>query len=152
MPLFLFLADHQVEGTPVFPGAGYVEAAVAAALTVESGQHLPLVLEDLSFRKPLVLGKDGEIQLHIGFDPRERLVSIHGRHRDKEDAWDLHATAKVLERRSVSELPEVLDLEDLRVRCTRAVQFEELYKRLHARGLDYGPMFQAIEGLWPGSG
>ncbi len=40
---------HRVQGTPVFPGAGYVEACIAAALEIERRPSDAVVVEDLSF-------------------------------------------------------------------------------------------------------
>jgi hybrid polyketide synthase/nonribosomal peptide synthetase FtdB len=51
-----YLDDHQVNGSTVFPGAAYVEMALAAAQ--ESFGPVPCVLEDIDFQKLLVLDHD----------------------------------------------------------------------------------------------
>jgi acyl transferase domain-containing protein/NADPH:quinone reductase-like Zn-dependent oxidoreductase/acyl carrier protein len=148
--LFPFLVDHRVDGTPVFPGAGYVEACIATALDVEGRPAGPVVVEDLSFRKALVLGHGEFVRLHVGFEPQERKVSIHGRIHEKDEPWTLHATGRVRERRGLAATLTVVSVEELRDGCSARYDPKVLYEHLHAIGLDYGPMFQAIEGLWRG--
>src|SRR4029453_11690708 len=45
-----------------------------------------------------------------------------------------------------------LDLGDRRARRPQEVTTEELYKTYRERGLDYGPSFRPIQGLWRGEG
>jgi acyl transferase domain-containing protein/NAD(P)-dependent dehydrogenase (short-subunit alcohol dehydrogenase family)/acyl carrier protein len=150
--LFPYLVDHRIEDTPVFPGSGYVEACIAMALAVEGRPTDPVVVEDLCFRKALVVGQGEAVCLHIGFDTEERLVSIHGRLHGNDEPWTLRAAGAVRERRASVAPSPVVSLEDLRDRCPLAYAPDALYRKLHAVGLDYGPMFQAIEGLWLGQG
>ena len=150
--MFPFLAHHRVQETPVFPGAGYVEACIAAALEIERRPSDAVVVEDLSFRKALVLGSAEGVSLHVGFEQEERVISIHGRIRGKDEPWTLHATARIRERRGSEVQPAGLTPEDLRKVCPEPYAPGLLYRELSAVGLDYGPMFQSIEGLWLGRG
>ena len=148
--LFPFLVDHRVEGTPVFPGAGYVEACIATALEVEGRPAGPVVVEDLSFRKALVLGQGDSVRLYVGFEQEERLVSIQGRIHGKDEPWVLHATGHVREHRGMAATPAIVSVEELRNGCPALHDPQFLYQKLRAIGLDYGAMFQAIKGLWLG--
>ena len=66
--------------------------ALPTALAVEGRPTDPVVVEDLYFRKALVLGQGEAVRLHVGFDTEERLVSIHGRLHGTDEPWTLHAT------------------------------------------------------------
>ncbi len=148
--LFPYLRDHKIQGAVVFPGAGYVEACLAAAIELEGASAGPIVLESITFKKALVLDPAGGTQLHVALDPRTRKVTAHARPRGRE-TWDAHADARILERKGTSQPapgnePFDLDL-DLEPEPARA-----LYTRLAQRGLEYGPLFQAVRSITRGAG
>jgi len=149
---FPYLNDHRVEETAVFPGAGYVEACLAAAIEVEGQRQRAVVVEDVGFRKALILAPGQQVLLHVGFDPRERLVSIHSRVRDKDDPWEMHAQGRILERTDAVEPIADIGLAEMQRRCPTPCDTDELYEKLRARGLGYGPLFQGIKRLWRGPG
>ena len=67
-----YLIDHRIGDSTIFPGAGYVEMALAAAReTVRAG---PCVLEDIEFQKFLVLDqRSGPRTVQVVLDKLERL-------------------------------------------------------------------------------
>jgi acyl transferase domain-containing protein/NAD(P)-dependent dehydrogenase (short-subunit alcohol dehydrogenase family)/acyl carrier protein len=147
--VFPYLDDHRIEGTPIFPGAGYLEACLAATLEFERHSGGAIVIEEIAFKKAMVLGTGRDVILHTTFDPRERLVSVHSRTRDSS-AWELNAQARVLERTNVTEPVLAVDVVEIHGRCADRQDTTELYERLAARGLQYGPLFQGIKELWIG--
>lgn len=144
-----FLRDHQVNGAMVFPGAGYVEAALAAQRA--NCPQTAGMIENLEFRKFLALGARSRHTLRVEIGGKGRDLAIYSRPEDDADSWSLHATA------SLSKAPsrrdgDLLDVDAIRSRCGEAVEPQALYATLAAQGLQYGPSFQGIHRLWRGPG
>ena len=138
-----FLHDHRVQGTVVFPGAGYVEAGLA--LAGENKKDEPVVLEELSFDKPLMPEKAPLIQ--IKFDEETGRFSIHSR---AEASWVRHVTGRVMPHQMARHTG--LNFDAIRQRCPHQLKSEELYTRLNQLGLQYGPHFQTMQQIWLGDG
>ncbi|MGH8479084.1 MAG: SDR family NAD(P)-dependent oxidoreductase [Gammaproteobacteria bacterium] len=142
--LLPYLEDHRVDGLVVFPGAGYVEAGLAAH------RHLhgegPCALEDLDFIQALVIEEGDEPVLRVDADKDRREYSVFSRTRDDRSTWRLHARGRLAPER----LPAapVLDTRAIRARCTEAVDVGTLYRGLEGRGLGYGPWFRGIQALY----
>jgi NADPH:quinone reductase-like Zn-dependent oxidoreductase/acyl carrier protein/NADP-dependent 3-hydroxy acid dehydrogenase YdfG len=134
-----FLRDHRVQGGAVFPGAGYVEAALEAV--GEGGDAFPIVIEDVRFRAAFGLGRAPTLRLAIDDDGR---VTAHGREGD--GPWTLQAEAR-WERKARYAAPSV---------CAPDGPLPEtpgpLYDALAARGLEYGPAFRGVRALRRGDG
>ncbi|MBI1357396.1 MAG: SDR family NAD(P)-dependent oxidoreductase [Acidobacteria bacterium] len=139
-----FLGDHRVLGEAVFPGAGYVEMALAAAAEAQGGG--PARLESLSFERMLPLPADapGPVQLVL----REESAGIEILRRTPEGAWDLHASGRVAPARP---LP-TLDLAAVQARCAEPVDTAAFYAALAEEGLDYGPEFRGAVEIRRGEG
>ncbi|MEU8380857.1 SDR family NAD(P)-dependent oxidoreductase [Streptosporangium sp. NPDC048865] len=114
------LGDHRVEGRPVFPGAGYVAAAL---------EH-SAALADVEFRVPLTLDAPRRLGARLDGDAIDLVVE--GR---------AHASA----RRAAPEPAARLDLPAIAARCATRVGPRELYAGFTARGMQYGPAFRRVE-------
>ncbi|UMP06697.1 SDR family NAD(P)-dependent oxidoreductase [Amycolatopsis sp. EV170708-02-1] len=138
-----YLNDHRIGEAVVFPGSGYLEAALAAFPDDET-----CLLEDVVFHRPLVLAPSSIPTLRAGYDPARQLLTLHSRTQPDDPLWTLHTE---LRRSQVTKtlLPE-------RRTGTPAVLTEglpelghdEVYARLGGTGLNYGPAFRAVERLW----
>ncbi|MEU7750168.1 type I polyketide synthase [Micromonospora sp. NPDC049171] len=137
-----WLADHTVRDTVLVPGTAFVEWAIRAG--DETG--CPLV-EELTITAPLALTGSGTAQVQVAAgaaDPSgRRPLTVYARVGGGED-WVLHATgtlAPLVEAPgdALTEWPpagaEPLDVTDL-------------YDRLAASGLGYGPTFQGVRAAW----
>jgi acyl transferase domain-containing protein/acyl carrier protein len=141
-----YLADHRVDGLVVLPGAAYVEAALALHSKLYGQQAL--VLEDLRFRKALVVAADDEPVLRVECDERSLEFTITSRPRSPQGQWSQHAAGR-LSLGHVTPAARV-DLEALRAAGER-VDAADHYQRMQRRGLEYGPWFQGIRQLWRGT-
>ena len=144
--MFPFLPDHCVEGAIVFPGAGYIEAGLAAA--GELAGDGPCELEGVEFHKALVTDNGPAPSLRIMCEPSLGRFSIHSRLATEGSSWMLHATGQFQEKKTAA--PGLLPVEDIRGRCPEKVSAEHLYNRLRQRGLEYGPWFRGVRRLWRG--
>ncbi|QRK92240.1 type I polyketide synthase [Saccharopolyspora erythraea] len=140
---FPYLADHRIGQTVVFPGSGYLEAALAMF-----PDDVPCVLEDVVFQRPLALQARSITTLRIGYDPDHRLVTLHSRGQDDEAVWTLHAQLRRpdLARPRLPQ-PRTETLAEL-TRALTPVGHDEVYAQLDGSNLNYGPAFRAVDQLW----
>ena len=139
-----WLRDHRVEGAVVFPGAAYIEAALAAAAA--RGEEVELTR--LRFERALVLDSDEAVELQTQIVPQpdgHAKASIYSRR--NPGPWILHAEldlapAEATAHRSV-DTPGLID--GLIVNAPA-----DFYQSWAARGNAWGPCFQGIAELWRG--
>ena len=144
-PALDYLDDHVVHDNPVFPGAGYIEMALAAA-----GELLPEgvpVVEDLKFRKALFLPARKNKRLQLLHDAPRSSFEIYSSTGAGE--WELNASGR-LSSRPPERTSGRQDLEAIRRRCGERLAVEEVYDALAARGLHYRGAFQGIEAIYAG--
>ncbi|WP_300273093.1 type I polyketide synthase [Halomonas sp.] len=138
-----WLADHVVGEGAVFPGAGFIELALAAARHRRDAEVVDV--EELEIRAPLLLdGQYGRrLRLHLAND--DGRIEMRSREPLAEGEWQLNAVARVMEqsrgfllRRQAPALPARAPDITLDAHLAEA-------ERL---GLHYGPAFQAISRAW----
>ena len=146
---FGYLADHQVGGSPVLPGALVLDAALAAAR-----EHLggPAALADVHFTRMTVVperAEDTTLQLVLVPETADtgslRLFTRAG----ADDEW-AEAAHGAFRRGAPESGGEPLAA--VRGRCATPADADGHYAALHRSGLAYGPAFQGVEELWRGPG
>ncbi|MBI1357400.1 MAG: SDR family NAD(P)-dependent oxidoreductase [Acidobacteria bacterium] len=143
-----YLADHQVEGAAVVPGAFYLSVAAQAAATVFEG---PVAVRNAVFQQLLTVPAEGAVTLQLTVrrlsagEAEFQFSSLHG------DAWTPHAAGRV-EQAANASAPNPLDLAAIRARCPERIPGAAFYRALAAAGLGYGPSFQGVAELWRGDG
>ncbi|MFJ6690606.1 SDR family NAD(P)-dependent oxidoreductase [Streptomyces sp. NPDC091294] len=132
-----WLADHQVLGSVLFPGAGFVDLALHAAGQVDCD-----ILEELTLQAPLVLAADAVVHLQVAVEAPEeggrRRVTVHSREADGHP-WTLHAEG-VLVPGAVS---EVQAMETWPPTGAEPIDCDDFYA-----GREYGPAFQGLTAAW----
>ena len=139
-----YLVDHRIGDAIIFPGAGYVEMALAAAR--EMFGPVPCVLEDIEFQKFLILDQGVVPLAQVAIDPASSEFEIHARADASENTWDVHARGCV--RQFNAPTPARVDIAGIRQRCPDTFGREECNRRFAESGYYYGPTFQGIERLW----
>ncbi|MGE2817415.1 SDR family NAD(P)-dependent oxidoreductase [Mycobacterium heidelbergense] len=141
-----WLADHQVEGVTVLPGAAYCETALAAGIEFFNCAAEHIQVSGIRFAKVLPL--DAHTTLHTSLSPRgddaavvEMLVRGDG-----DDEWVTHATAE-LRYLPRSARPERVDLTTVDTIYDEQIDIEDRYVSLRADGYQHGPAFAGIESL-----
>jgi phthiocerol/phenolphthiocerol synthesis type-I polyketide synthase C len=137
------LADHVVGGATVFPGAGYAELALAAALRWQPAMLTEI--EDLEIRAPLLLAAESSRTLRTAVEPRDGQLSIKTREQLGGEPWTLHAVGRVLREPTAIRLQRTLGLVPARKADFTGASHAVLTR---AAGLDYGPAFQAVTHGW----
>ncbi|HTI25876.1 MAG TPA: SDR family NAD(P)-dependent oxidoreductase, partial [Kutzneria sp.] len=120
-----WLADHDVLGSILFPGAGFVELALQAA--ERTGADL---IEELILEAPLVLPETGDVTIQVVAGSNK--VSIYSR---AEDAWVRHATGVLA---TGAPAGQTFDAPT----GGTAIALDPL-----ALGFGYGPTFQGIQAV-----
>lgn len=134
-----WVADHQVDGLVLLPGAAYVDTALALAQQMLPGEGA-LCAEKISLRRPLVLDGDTTLLYSSTFHAATGLVEIASRD-EAGGPWTHHAEATI-RRISFNEslvVPEVDSPQELDIAA--------LYLRFAQMGLVYGPACRRIERL-----
>lgn len=132
-----WVGDHQVFEQIIFPGAAYVEMALAASEGA---------IKNLSIFRPLALERPTILQTILRENAAiEIFAQVEG-----ETDWAQHATA--LSAEAIAVVPETLDIPNLQARCAQPVDLEALYESLAELGLNYGQQFRTLRQLQVGSG
>lgn len=136
------LADHRVGGEIVFPAAGFIEMALAAAAEIHGGALAEL--EDFAIHAPLVLEAERSRTVRLAVDPEDGRFAVRGRPTASGDASRVHASGRLPASRSAPpQAPEYSVPER-----ARAIAAAEHYRLLAEAGLDYGPAFRAVSEAW----
>jgi acyl transferase domain-containing protein/acyl carrier protein len=139
-PRLAWLDDHRIEGTGVFPGAGYLELALWAGREVHgSAEHL--VCQDVRFLKALYLDPGAQPRVRLHLDAASGAFSIRSAQGD-DDSWTTHASGRLgLGGERAQTQPSALPTQRSALRLEAA----DAYAELAALGLDYGPEFRTVE-------
>lgn len=144
-----YLEDHRVQGSVVFPGAGFIEMALAAADGVVPTNG-PIAIERLSIEAPLVLAAASQTRLQFSLDGH-RQFQIHSlaRQEEGEQRWTRHVSGVLTDPTPSRDLP-FLDGAILHDRLSDAHDQAAIYRRFDMLGLHYGPQFRRLEAAWTG--
>lgn len=142
-----FLADHRLQGTIAFPGAGFVEMAWAAGQELYGGGASSLTIE---FQKALFFREDQRPLLRLSLDKDEATFRIYSRFAKESSDWTLHSFGRLGQGQKLGGESRYMDLSEVRTSCCREIPVDHCYNRFHKMGLDYGPAFQGIGQIWRG--
>lgn len=145
-----YVADHTIQGSTVFPGAGYIEAALAAMHSLYGDTAL-MELADVEFRKALYVENEQPLVVRLVVEPKQSRFTVYShRYGLTRELWEINATGRICVRHAGKIVP--LAIEPVMARCTRENTREECYRNFRSMGLEYGPQFQGIQRLHCGDG
>jgi acyl transferase domain-containing protein/acyl carrier protein len=139
-----FFRDHRVAGTVMFPAAGYIELAVAAAR--RAGAEGAVRLRDVRFTAPLLLDVPQRVQTVL--DTESHAFAVYARRADGTGGWREHARGIAVAADGDLTPPDACPGE----LSPEELSPEELYAGFAQRGLDYGRDFQALSQIRKGDG
>jgi amino acid adenylation domain-containing protein len=147
-PRLAYLGEHRIHDATIFPGAAYVETALAAA--AEIAADVPIALEQIVFHKLLFLGRAHPEVVQIHYKPEGSAIEIYSAPKEGDLAWTVHASAR-LGRRQTGRA-EVADLSAIDERCRTEIPIAAYYRSLERAGYHFGGMFRRMEELRVGRG
>jgi acyl transferase domain-containing protein/NAD(P)-dependent dehydrogenase (short-subunit alcohol dehydrogenase family)/acyl carrier protein len=142
-----FIPDHEVDGVVVFPGAGYIETALAAHRDLTGADAT--VLTDIEFHRALVIDDGEEPVLRLTFDETSRDFRVDSRGIDRDSNWTLRATGVISA--VAPGAPDELDPAAVRARASTSIDVETTYDVLERRGLRYAEHFRRIASIQRGT-
>ncbi|KAK0663601.1 Narbonolide/10-deoxymethynolide synthase PikA1 [Lasiodiplodia hormozganensis] len=140
------VADHVVRGRPILPGAAVFDLALGGYQVLHNLhplEALPMELRDAVISRPVVLAADMEPPwLQLTYNNTDGTVQVMSA-ADPSHEFVEHARATVV-RVEPTQRHQRVRLATIQHRCTDAVDVTDLRSKLAARGLAYGPQFQAM--------
>ena len=133
--LFPELSDHKLADQVIFPGTGFLEISLAAAVRWLKQERI--IIADCEILRPMDLsnGETREVKTHISSG--SSTVEIFSRNRLSQSTWILHSRAKIVRANEIPLIPTP--------QFMQAEQFiggDQLYRIGKATGLDYGKTFR----------
>ncbi|KGR94823.1 type I polyketide synthase [Burkholderia sp. ABCPW 111] len=140
------LADHVVDGGATFPGAGYVEMALAAACAFFGTSDC--AIENLEIRAPVVFQGQHAKLFRFTIEPRTASFRIETRDRMSDAPWVENVVGRLLESGNALSASSAVSPETLaRLYAQPASSADALYDGAAALGLAYGPAFRWVRAL-----
>ncbi|WP_218651874.1 type I polyketide synthase [Nostoc sp. C052] len=146
-----YLADHRILEQVIFPGAAYLEMAIAAAANIFQSDCI--VLENVAIARPLILETHQEKIVQVILSPLENqgygfeICSRDSQRENSENPWTVHTTGTVLANET-NTIPAELDLETWTNQ--ESIEVKAFYQQLQQQGIDYGSSFQGLQKLQRG--
>jgi acyl transferase domain-containing protein/aryl carrier-like protein len=142
--LMPYLKDHCVQGTTIFPATGYLEMALAVAREVFGDG--PCRLESVKLANPCFLAADRPRRLRATYHAEDSTVHIHSRAIDSEEEWEAHASIVLRSGEPAANAAGLGAGHPAANAAGSPFSREDCYEFCRKIGLDYGPLFQGIEG------
>ncbi|OPX12564.1 type I polyketide synthase [Mycobacterium sp. AT1] len=141
---FPFLADHQVQGSVVVPGAVYVEMALAAA---REHYGTDLAVDDLEFLRAVILDEtcDPIMRTTLNEDNGTLEFAAFTATPDGEVKWTITATA------ALRALPTAPGRHDVPADEVIPTSGDEFYARTEGLGFGYGEAFRPVTEIVGGT-
>ena len=147
-----FLAEHQVQGRKVLPGAACLEMARAAVQqAAAAGESDAMVLENLVWAQPICVDA-APVTVHIGLYPEQGGGIAYDIYTQDQPDGDITVHSQGGARlQAAAEIP-ALDLAAAQAACAaRTLSAEDCYALFANAGLDYGASFRGIQTLHIGA-
>ena len=140
------LADHRIGESVVFPAAGFIAMALAAAELRFGGASQ--TVEDFEIRAPLLLEAETSKTVRLAIEDDYGNFSIRSRERAGGGLWLVNAVGRLLAPgpAAVKSLPRKTP-----PRRPPDLLASAHYAACQAIGLGYGPAFQSLDKIWLGA-
>lgn len=138
-----YLNDHVVGNQKVLPGVAYLELAIEAAEQSQSDCKVRK-LTNFVWVQPIIANTEScEINIIVKDEQEEAGIIIST---DDMKKKLIHAQAQVeYLRKESNKRPPKVDLESIRLRCTKVHGRKEVYDSFRESGFQYGHSFQVIQ-------
>ncbi|WP_372471947.1 SDR family NAD(P)-dependent oxidoreductase [Streptomyces albireticuli] len=138
-----WLADHEISGTVLVPGAGLVEMALRAGDEVGCGR-----VEELTLEVPLVVPRQGGVTVQVRVGPEDeagwRELNVHSR-TGPDDDWTRHVRGTLAPAAAPPTSSPAGTWPPPGAAAVPLDGFYDVYSRI---GYAYGPTFQGLRAAW----
>lgn len=132
-----WLTDHEVMGAIVFPGAAFIDLALAVQPAIE--------LKEIVFEQPLRLQGRTRIQSVLRTDDESgKSLQVYASPEQTEN-WTRCFRSSVVE--SEAKIPSAIDLQEILASLSETADVDQFYGLLGNLGLNYGSAFRVIKSL-----
>ncbi|EDX86329.1 KR domain family [Synechococcus sp. PCC 7335] len=147
-----YLTHHRVFSQAILPATAYLEIALAAAAKT-ADTSFAQSLTQVVIQRGLILSEAQPTTVQTVLTPQAdgtqqfEIFSLEETDSNPaEPRWVTHAKGIIQPVGSAP--PSPIDLDECQASFLQQIPVAEYYEKLHARGLEYGSDFQAIEQLW----
>ncbi|MCC5613986.1 SDR family NAD(P)-dependent oxidoreductase, partial [Nostoc sp. CHAB 5836] len=133
-----FLAEHQVFDQAIFPGAAFIEMALAA------GEGKAVSLKNVEFNKALLLG-DTENVLQLVIDKELSKKQSFHIYNQAGNNWDVLVFGEIENLQPINLTTQ--NLEEIEAESPEQVDINSFYEKYKKSGVNYGSNFQLIHQL-----
>lgn len=142
---FPYLKDHRVQGNTVYPGAGYVEMALA--VYAQNVADEPCELEHVRFHKTFFVPSSDVASFQIAHFVKSSEFRIFSCERSSEEEAVLHCNGYISSLRQDPRSFEE-EIETLKAAFFKEAKYAAIYEDFADIGLEYGECFRGIQSLW----
>lgn len=144
-----YLNDHRIQDTVIYPAAGYIEMALAAARSsFGPGSY---VLEDVVLQRAIFFADGTPQSIQLIRDLGQPSFDIYSHTNGSEQTWNRHASGKLRRLENSTEAQKIA-FRDLRSRFKQEIAADAFYSSFKQIGLQYGPCFRGVKQLWVNAG
>ena len=140
-----FLEDHNIQGSVVFPAAGYVEMIYRAARTL-FGKGC-FCIDHLTIDRALFLSHEQDQKVQLRMMPEHGTCKIISLVKGGEVKQHTGGRFRALQ---AQKLAPVQDIDAFKEKLDKVRAGSEVYEELARNGYHYGPAFQALQQVWCG--
>jgi acyl transferase domain-containing protein len=144
-----YARDHQVNGLPIFPGAGFLEIACAAG-AMAAGKGVRRI-QSIVFVQPLVFAgaqQMMQVSLQPLDDNAEYIITSYDA--DREKVVHSEGVLRFQDSADESGHDAYLPVAELIQSSSRAEDGSDYYRRFAQAGISYGPAFRTMQTLHVG--
>ena len=149
---FPYLADHDIDGSLLFPMAAFLELAASAASAAAHSGTGAKHLTNVSIESPLTVPEKSPVALQIVIDGPHLRIFSHETSLSSPPHWALHLTGSLTSAAAPHE-KSTSPREDLRKRVSAGelIDPSDFYARLHNLGIRFGKSFRVLTSLYADS-
>ncbi|GFZ92618.1 hypothetical protein CYANOKiyG1_03330 [Okeania sp. KiyG1] len=140
----------------LFPTAGYLEIAIAAARNIFTSSQILLTDVVVSGNLILLETEIKEIQTVVTQLEENtyklKIFTTEAEEKYTQPEWTLYAEVNIHLVDSITHTEETIDIEKYQRDCTKAIDIKQHYQKFQEVGINYGNSFQGIKQLWKGQG
>ncbi|WP_438426441.1 SDR family NAD(P)-dependent oxidoreductase [Aquimarina macrocephali] len=143
-----FIYDHLVSEIPTLPGVAYLDFARKAG-ELATGRKVQMI-KNILWLSPLTVVDSAPREVFIELKPNGESVHFEVFSEEENNAKQIYSQGKLLyaTHQELTAVPEYIDLEEIRTRCSKVTNGKEAYPLFKSLGLDLGPSFQVLQDIF----